>query len=129
MGATRVVLLAENDDGATESRMERAFLKALKGGKGPGKRSVERGHRVGIWLDVIVLKVQHIDMQKELAAAGGLDKLFPTDTWPQVGGAHVRVVRRVLGLQACVSDQRSSEDCYEGRGAQEVRPGRGFRVL
>ena len=31
--ATRVVLLAENDDGATESRMERAFLKALKGGK------------------------------------------------------------------------------------------------
>ena len=55
-----------------------------------------------IWLDVIVLKVQHVDMQKELAAAGGLDKLFPTDTWPQVGGAHVRVVCRVLGVaSAC----------------------------
>ena len=33
------------------------------------------------------------------------------------------------GLHARVSDQRSSEVCYEGSGAQEVRPGRGFRVF
>jgi hypothetical protein len=53
-------------------------------------------------------------MQKELAAKG-LEKLFPTDTWPQVG--YMRVHGTFAGLLAApmciVPDQRSEEDCYE----------------